>query len=69
MEDLQLQVMDFYLVVLVLVQHLLELPVAPDCSQAPVVYVETDGSMCSVLWIPFHVQVCRRELKHHSPDL
>ena len=40
----------------------------PDYAQAPAVYVETDGSMCLVLWILSHVQACLRGLMHHSPD-
>ena len=40
----------------------------PDCSRASAVYVETDGSMCLVLWILSHVQACLRGLMHHSPD-
>ena len=41
----------------------------PDYAQAPVVYVETDGSRCLVLWILSHVQVCLPTSGHHSLDL
>ena len=40
----------------------------PDYAQAPAVYVETDESKCSVLWILSHVQACLPTSGHHSLD-